>query len=410
MAGRGWVSWCICGVMGAVLVTSCSDSQDVSPRGSAGADTEAGAAGKNTGGPGEGGNGGAPLGAGGAALGGNKDNLGGTTDGGTADGGTASAGLGNGGAGGVDTIALEIRLGLHCQRDTDCGQGLHCLGADQDHSGGVGAPAGGLCTVDCSNDADCRSFDPHAVCGTLDEYPIMGGVAEEPTLRLCMAGCAFGEPTGDDKCHGQRDMACRPFAPNDAVNCESTDAKCPSGSFCFRGYCREAACGPRCNVDADCGDGRVCNPGSGLCDEQAVPSPTGLDCPGDQDPDSTACGDGTCLLLFSDGVTDLRMCTQSCTYGKLCGDDGACVMPRMEVSAGGDIGYCMQRCDCDADCRHPLQKCFEWASPAVQERFQSRGVCDLAVDGDQTLDVCGAGGAGGAGGASGASGAGGAGG
>jgi hypothetical protein len=325
------------------------------------------------------------------------DNAGGMDNADGMDGVAGAAGTSNGDA--------RIWLGLHCEQNADCGaHGLQCLRADEDYPGGTGAPPGGLCTLECQSDADCRAFDPSSVCATLDEYPIMPGVAAEPALRLCMAGCGFGEPTGEEKCHGQRDMACRPFAPLDAVNCDSPDAKCPNGTFCFRGYCREAACGPRCNVDADCAEGRVCNSGTGLCDEQATPAPIGADCPGDQDPDSTVCGTGACLLLYSEGVTQLRMCTQSCTYGGLCGDDGACVLPRLEDSAAGDIGYCMQRCDCDADCRHPLDKCYEWFSPAVQAHFQSRGVCDLAEPGYETLESCdgsaGAGGAGGAGGAS----------
>src|SRR5436190_1683887 len=129
MSGSGWVSWSVVSVLGALLVTSCSDSRDADSSNAAGA-------------------GGVEVG--GAACG---------------------------------------------------GGGLHCLRADQDYPGGVGAPPSGLCTAVCEADADCRGFDPNSTCGTLDEYPIMLGVAEEPAPRLCMAGCGFGEPTGESKCH-----------------------------------------------------------------------------------------------------------------------------------------------------------------------------------------------------------------
>jgi hypothetical protein len=293
----------------------------------------------------------------------------------------------------------DVLLGSHCQRDADCGAGLHCLGADRDYPGGTGAPPAGLCTTDCEKDADCRGFDATAVCATLDEVPIMLSAVEEPARRLCLQGCSFGAPAGADKCHGQLDMACRPFAPTPLVTCFQQDDVCPDGTFCFRGACREAACGPRCNTDADCALGRSCNASTGLCDAAPQqPVPIGADCPGDQDPESTVCGNGTCLLLSADGLSVKRFCTQTCTIGTLCGDEGACVLPRLQDYAAGDIGYCMERCNCDADCQHPDDRCYEWSTPGLAAHFKSRGVCDTGDPADETLSSCeGEGGAGGGG-------------
>lgn len=363
MVGRGWVSWLLASVVASLLVTSCGE------------DTKNGNKPSTT--PTDGG----------------SDNAAGMT---SADGGDPAANAGGSGSSGAPSQAL----GLHCKKDADCGTGLTCLGADQDYPGGTGAPPNGLCTRDCDTDKDCRGFDPTAVCGTLDESPVMLGGANEPARRLCLQGCEFGAPSGAAKCRGQRDLACRPFAPAPVVSCFQPDDVCPDGTFCFRGACREAACGPRCNTNADCAQGRSCNADTGLCDEGTQPAvPVGAACPGDEDPNSTVCGNGTCLLLSSDGANVKRMCSQTCTIGTLCGDNGACVLPRLDPYAAGDIGYCMQRCNCDADCLHPDDKCYEWETPVLAQLFQSRGICDTADPAFETLTSCeGEGGAGGAGG------------
>ncbi|HVY28384.1 MAG TPA: hypothetical protein VHB79_17635 [Polyangiaceae bacterium] len=395
MVGRGWVSWLLAGVVTSLLVASCGDDTDNAHQpplmtdgggGNAAAGEGADRAG-NANGTGHG-MGGDHAGQADAASGNAGEGLGGS-------GGESAA---QGGAGPVTTE--PITLGLHCERDADCGLGLKCLGADQDYPDGTGAPPRGLCTLECTHDSDCRGFDPTAVCATLDEMPIMLAAAEEPAPRLCMQGCTFGTPSGSGKCHGQLDMACRPFAVAPLATCFQQDDVCPDGTFCFRGACREAACGPRCNTNADCSPGRSCNASTGLCEEGELPAvPVGVDCPGDQDPDSTVCGYGTCLLLSAEGANVKRMCTQTCTIGTLCAENGACVLPRLDPYAAGDIGYCMERCNCDADCSHPDDKCYEWETPLLADRFQSRGICDTADPAYETLTTCeDAGGAGGAGG------------
>lgn len=349
MVGRGWVSWLLAGVVTSLLMASCGDTKkDNQPS----TMTDGGS----------------------NAAAGRSSDAGG-------DGPVASAGGENAGGRGGIVFSGNGTLGRHCTADEDCKFTLKCLGADQDYPGGTGAPPHGMCTLDCEKDDDCRPFGETAVCGTLDEAPIMLNASMDHGRRLCMQGCTFGAPSGESKCWGQRDMACRPFAIEPAVSCLKAGEKCPDGTFCFRGACREAACGPRCNTDADCAEGRSCNAYSGLCDEGSQPAvPIGAECPGDEDPNSTVCGNGTCLLLSADGVNVKRMCTQTCTLGTLCGDSGACVFARLDPYAAGDIGYCVQRCNCNADCLHPDDHCYPWETSLLADHFQSRGICDASPD------------------------------
>jgi hypothetical protein len=368
------VSWVLSGCVVAVLATSCGESV-------------------NTGHP-------AP-----ATMGGGGNGAGAA---GEAAAGEAGASAGQSapvpGSREPDATLGGPRLGLPCKANADCGDPLlRCLTSNEGYVDGQGSPGGGLCTADCASDEQCRVFDVHAVCATLGESPLILEYSQKPVQRLCMEGCSFGAPTGDTKCHGRQDLACRPFAPYPFTLCFDKDAVCPSGTACFRGVCREAACGPRCNQDADCSAGRSCNPFTGLCDEQPVVKvPIGAECPGEGEPASTICGGGNCLEVQAGGKHVKRMCTQSCTVGQLCGDDGACVFGRLEDFAAGDAGYCEQRCDCDSDCRHPADKCFPWVSDALAQHFKSQGYCDYAPAGAKSL-TCGVGeggaGAGGQGGA-----------
>jgi hypothetical protein len=275
-------------------------------------------------------------------------------------------------------------LGSACRSDEECGgQGLRCALASQGYMPGAGAVPRGLCTVDCASDADCRIFEPSAVCATLSEAPLVGEHESSPVPRHCLQGCSLGAPAGDTKCQGRSELACRPFAPTAATSC-STGQACPEGTFCFRGVCREAACGARCNSDADCNRDRYCHPSSGLCDTRAPQQPVlGADC----DQDASACGAGSCLVVAAaDGRRLKRMCTQSCTIGSLCAaGSGACIAPRLDNYIVGDAGYCQPLCECDADCRHPADHCLAWHSAALAEHFGSRGVCDVAVAGELTL-------------------------
>jgi hypothetical protein len=295
---------------------------------------------------------------------------------------------GDGGDGGGSAVSQsdEVWLGRSCRADEDCGGSLRCLGADDDHTDGGGAPPGGLCTLACEQDSDCRGFDATAVCGTLGESPLDREFATDPVPRFCLLGCSLGSPAGVTKCHGRVDLACRPFAPNGVEQCQE-DGSCPNGGFCFRDRCRELACGPRCNADSDCSNDRACNPQTGLCDVDPAPRvPVGAACDTDR-PDEINCGSGTCLILFdADGVREKGLCTQSCTLGQRCGEDsGACVMPRFQDYAVGDIAYCAETCDCNDDCRQPGDACWPWDSAEAAEKFGSAGTCEVLARDETTL-------------------------
>lgn len=348
MAGSGWVLSLAYGVaLG--LAVACGKADDVTPDGSA-----------------SGSSGGTAAGAGGAGWSGEPATS--------------------------QTLAADGRplLGRSCRRDDECGGavGLRCWSAHEDHLDGLGAPPSGVCTADCSTDADCRFFDQRSVCASWAEVPLGLAPATNPVARLCMQGCALGAPSGPTKCHGRSDFACRPFAPANAKSCLRGEA-CAEGSFCFRGICRESACGPRCNSSDDCA-GRYCNPSTGLCDEAEPQSvPIGAECGGDPDPTSE-CRGGVCLNVDDGGRSIKLTCTQSCTLGSLCAEGrGACVSPRFDNHALGDVGYCLQRCDCDDDCTHPADRCLSWGDDLTVAKFGSQGYCDYAVEGAFTLSCVG---------------------
>jgi hypothetical protein len=302
----------------------------------------------------------------------------------TSRGGSSGAGGERTSSGGTE--ARDEWLGRSCQQDDDCGGSLRCLKSTEDYEGGVGAPAGGLCTSPCTTDSDCSAFADAAVCGTLSEAPLDRAFASEPVPRLCLLGCSLGSPGGSAKCDGRVDLACRPFAPVDAEQC-AEDKTCPNGGICYRDRCRELACGPRCNANSDCSDGRFCNPQTGLCDHRPTRHvPVGASCNGDI-PGGIKCGDGTCLVLFdSEGVREKGLCTQSCTLGQLCGEgEGACVLPRFKNYAAGDIAYCVERCNCDGECSNREDSCLSWESAVLSEHYGSEGYCGTYRDGDTPL-------------------------
>jgi hypothetical protein len=296
------------------------------------------------------------------------------------------AGAGSGALrGAVDGLVADSTLGQSCRDDQDCGSsGLYCLGPEQDYQDGAGAPAGGLCTFDCAEDLDCQPFGAGAVCATLAEVPLTLQFATKVVPRVCLLGCSLGSP-GGSKCRGRADLACRPFAPHGVLQCKAKDPedsadpepKCPEGGLCFRDQCRELACGPRCNDDADCSGERRCNAVSGLCDERVVEAPIGKLCHPDI-PELTDCGGGICHNLFEDDVHVKGFCTQSCTLGQRCGNgQGACMMPRFSDYAVGDIAYCLELCDGDADCSHPDDVCHPFEDSELERQYGGLGVCDL---------------------------------
>lgn len=288
-------------------------------------------------------------------------------------------------------------LGAACVDSADCSAtpGLLCLGPDRDVALELGAPPGGLCTARCASDTDCQRYRPGAVCGSFAEMPLDGRFeTASPTTRFCMEPCTLGAPGGPSKCHGRPGMACRPVTPPHVARCAEGDASCGEGQYCFRGFCRELACGARCNVDADCAKGRRCDVKSGLCVDHEV-SGVDLGAVCDADVPSAVCKDGSCLVMFDDdGTKTGAFCTMSCVIGEDCaGGRGVCHLPRFPDYVAGDIGYCQPKCSCDDDCHVPGDRCVPWSSEKLEQHYGSKGVCQNVADPDFSPLSC-AGGAG----------------
>ncbi|MEP7052040.1 MAG: hypothetical protein ABJB12_16865 [Pseudomonadota bacterium] len=306
--------------------------------------------------------------------------------------GAANAGAEAGEGNPVDPPSPSPELGAACASDAECGaNGLTCLGTDSDLALGLGAVPGGLCTHTCTSDAECQDFGSGAVCGNLAEVPLALDLGAGTTVRrYCMAGCSLGAPGGSSKCHAREEAACRPFAPPHAQRCATTKPQCPDGLSCFRGYCREFACGPRCNDDQECEAGRHCDPRSGLCTVGARPkTPIGTPC--DPDAPSNPCEGGNCLVLFDENdVKTGSFCTQSCVIGAPCGNGrGACQLPRFgENFEVGDIGYCQPTCNCNAECQVAGDECVAWGDSKSEQLYSSKGVCQHS-NGGPSLTECG---------------------
>lgn len=323
--------------------------------------------------------------------------FGGSSGTGGSGGGGGNAGRSSGGTnasgGGGNRVT---NLGKACVNDASCGNssGLQCVSDP--------AVPQGLCSASCESNDDCNAISPGGVCA--------GG--------LCLEGCQVGAVTGlADKCHDRDDFSCRALDSQPTNKSCTQDEDCPNGSICddTQGTCLTVitACQPTCNSNDDCASG-FCNIGTGLCQEEApTGSALGAKCDPDKNPDPCS---GFCI---SDS-TGFAMCTGYCSFGVRggCGwngvgpADGACWFgPRYEQSVDvHDVGYCVQLCDCNADCRHPDTKCVAFAgiqnAEDLPDVYMRQGICAPVEPGDkvQILETCAGGGQGGTGGAGGAGG------
>jgi hypothetical protein len=262
----------------------------------------------------------------------------------SAGGGTDARGGGGNGA-----------LGATCAAPTDCQTGLTCFRATDDFRPGQGPP-NGMCTRDCTADADnsgCRPFG-----GTCVQF------STAPEKAFCVETCQLSGTTS--KCHGRNDVVCESLVDN-------------AGAFVL------SACLPVCTDDADCGT-RKCDFGTGLCADQPT---TGL-------PNGSPCTAGAecigqlCLDASPEGsTTKFGVCSGFCRFGgqEGCGfrrtgpvneSGGACGVPVPQPNGAapgnGDEGYCLEVCDTDADCaaQSPTWGCLN--DPALI-RIWNHGLC-----------------------------------
>lgn len=238
-------------------------------------------------------------------------------------------------------------VGTECDSDTDCGDGVVCLSADETFQ--EGAIAGGLCTFRCEQDeAACGAS---SICAVNDQ-----GTPDEPSddVGYCFELCAFTGPS--PKCAGSRNRACIPLDSSGLGVCQP---KCYSDGECAEGYCLQY--GPwSCVDEPPTGD-----PDGSICE-------TAEDCRG-----------GFCAFLAASDATGV--CITNCSLQPdtvACGRDVGDTTPAASVcfpplglllngivTDYGDIGECLPTCDVERGCPHPGWGCLdmeddEWTADA----------------------------------------------
>ena len=282
---------------------------------------------------------------------------------GAGGGGSAGSGSGGGAAGAGGNASLnplfdlgERAVGAPCVVDADCpvtadGEApLICISATSSEEFGTGGPQGGYCTAACEDTDACQAIDGLTVCGLYDDAAGSG---------YCVGLCQPGAGNGLVKCGASRAQSCFAF-PDD-----------PTVGACF----------PVCQSDAACGEGLFCDLGAtglGLC--VATP-PAGGDVGAACTPATAAtdCKSGACVTLIDPdtGEDAGSFCSANCTFGLAqgCGfeevssvpRDAICIRPQLDDGGGGDIGFCFELCDEDADC---AQAANGWVCTSLSEDGQ----------------------------------------
>jgi len=306
--------------------------------------------------------------------------------GGSAGSGAGSGGGSNGGAAGaggaggtIDPIfdAVERAVGAPCTSDAACPQGpdgeslLTCILPTSSTEFGTGSPQGGYCTARCRETEDCQALDGLSACGLLDD------AGDGYCIGLCEPG---PDPAGRDavKCNADRAQACIQLNANGV-----------------------GACFPVCQSDAACGAGQFCDFGAtglGLCvTTQPVGGEIGAPCT--RETAETDCRSGTCVTLINPdtGVEIGAFCSANCTFGLLegCGfaaveaagaREAVCIQPQLANGEGGDLGFCFEMCDDNADCTQADAGWVCSALPAgLQDIVGRTGECvpaEIASGGD----------------------------
>jgi hypothetical protein len=235
--------------------------------------------------------------------------------------------------GGAIVMSGQGVVGARCESDLDCADGGVCFTADGDMFFSGGGPAGGYCTFECEDTADCEAVDSKSRCAA---WGFEGA-------RFCIRTCETKDPAlGEDKCLNRPEVVCRSIVVD--------------GQESFTAERQRGVCEPRCGSDADCPEGRVCHRQGGVClDFQAPGAPPGSRCTLDTECDGNECTDrdennvGTCTSLCTLGSLS------GCGYARDADERGAACLSAL-VSASnfsegiGDFGVCQQLCDVDADC------------------------------------------------------------
>jgi hypothetical protein len=286
-------------------------------------------------------------------------------------GGSNGGAAGSGGGGAIDPVfdAGDRAVGSPCNTSADCPEGpngealLTCITPTSTAEFGTGSPQGGYCTAACQVTEDCQALDGLSACGLRDE-------------------------AGNGYCIG----LCQPGATQDAIKCNADRAQ---ACFEFPDNPNLGACFPVCQNDAACGAGQFCDFGAtglGLCVTTPPPGgDVGAACvpvaPGQP---QTDCKSGVCVTLINpdSGEDAGSFCSANCTFGLVegCGfardqaegtRDAVCIRPQLDNGGGGDVGYCFELCDVDADCAQANAGwvCVQDLTPDGQELVGRLGEC-----------------------------------
>lgn len=286
-------------------------------------------------------------------------------------GGSANAGGGAAGAavGGAPLFEAADRvIGAPCTTDADCPTGpggetpLVCITPTSTAEFGTGSPQGGYCSAVCQDSEECQSLDGLSVCGLIDPATGSGFC-----VGLCVPGSSNVKCLASTALTADRAQACVPFPDDDTIG----------------------ACFPVCQSDAGCGEGLFCDLGAtglGLC--VATP-PAG----GDVGAACTAatavtdCKSGICLTLLDpdSGEESGSFCSANCTFGLIAGcgfddpssvpRDAVCIRPQADNGGGGDIGFCFELCDEDADCAQEGWVCAQELTEEAVAVVGRQGQC-----------------------------------
>ena len=312
------------------------------------------------------------------------------TTGGSAGSGGVGGGRtgGTGGMGGSAGTSADVgttKLGRGCIDDADCADtkapGLTCVTAT-DTVLGDGAPPKGLCTAECTSDAECDALGTGSLC-----YPFVDGA----NSGYCVEGCKLGEELAPSKCHNRPEFACTFAGVIDTGDpCTDTIADCQVGEICGSAdtcLIVVPACLPSCRGDIDCAAGLHCDQSflNGMCVEaEQVGKGLGAPCtvPGPNDPDEPDDCLGYCQADTVGSTTG--HCSVTCSVGHECAFntetkkyDGACIfgsiINRSDIGTG-DFGFCDPTCNCTDECQDPTLLCTTDGGE-LPATFRGPGLC-----------------------------------
>jgi hypothetical protein len=245
-------------------------------------------------------------------------------------------------------------IGARCDSSDDCRAELVCVPSTQDLGDTLGGPPHGWCTLPCDQanmDADCAALSVVATCIRFNN-----ATPDDMTddSSFCLETCLLGTPPDaiENKCHQRAELACWPATLDIGF------------------------CAPSCGSDADCGD-RFCDLSTGTCMDQApAGDPIGASC----DPTDDGCA-GFCLQFTEDAAGST--CSGACTFGTVgCGDDPTSTdptqficLPDVNSLGGGDLGLCLEACDCNEQCTNPGNICRPVPDPGLAEFYGRAGYC-----------------------------------